>query len=36
MTNKNYSDIYDLKGFLKGFKTCEQVREEKRKEKQGD
>ena len=32
MTDKNYSDIYDLKG----FKTCEQVREEKRKEKQGD
>lgn len=30
MTNKNYNDIFDLKG----IKTCEQVREVKLKEKQ--
>lgn len=28
MTDRNYSDIFDLKR----FKTCEQVREEKREE----
>lgn len=32
MTDRNYNDIY--KFYLTGIKTCEQVREEKLKEKQ--